>query len=178
MQEVRRRTKRYQLTAVVRRQQRCIIESFHCHTPLYRERVLCGAVRVHVDGVTWLAASVWLPAVLLLFARRQYSPLVKSALLFPAMRCLLTKVILIRHTLLGKHIYHRNAHLTACPMPMHVGVVWVCGVQVDLDGNGLINFAEFVTMMRKCKVDTDFDRQIREAFKVRRAYIGTQHPAL
>lgn len=39
-------------------------------------------------------------------------------------------------------------------------------VQVDLDGNGLINFAEFVTMMRKCKVDTDFDRQIREAFKV------------
>lgn len=39
-------------------------------------------------------------------------------------------------------------------------------VKVDLDGNGLINFAEFVTMMRKCKVDTDFDRQIREAFKV------------
>ncbi|CAM9831999.1 unnamed protein product [Laminaria digitata] len=37
--------------------------------------------------------------------------------------------------------------------------------KVDLDGNGLINFAEFVTMMRKCKVDTDFDRQIREAFK-------------
>lgn len=41
--------------------------------------------------------------------------------------------------------------------------------KVDLDGNGLINFAEFVTMMRKCKVDTDFDRQIREAFKVRHA---------
>lgn len=40
-------------------------------------------------------------------------------------------------------------------------------LKVDLDGNGLINFAEFVTMMRKCKVDTDFDRQIREAFKVR-----------
>ncbi len=40
------------------------------------------------------------------------------------------------------------------------------GAKVDLDGNGLINFAEFVTMMRKCKVDTDFDRQIREAFKV------------
>ena len=112
---------------------------------------------------------MWLPVVLLFFARRQYSPLVKSTLLFPAMGCLVTKVILIRHTLLGKHIYHRNAHLTACPMPMHVGVVWVCGVQVDLDGNGLINFAEFVTMMRKCKVDTDFDRQIREAFKVRRA---------
>ncbi|CAM9628051.1 unnamed protein product [Choristocarpus tenellus] len=37
--------------------------------------------------------------------------------------------------------------------------------KVDLDGNGLISFPEFVTMMRKCKVDTDFDRQIREAFK-------------
>lgn len=45
-------------------------------------------------------------------------------------------------------------------------------LQVDLDGNGLINFAEFVTMMRKCKVDTDFDRQIREAFKV-----GHEHMA-
>lgn len=41
--------------------------------------------------------------------------------------------------------------------------------KVDLDGNGLISFAEFVMMMRKCKVDTDFDRQIREAFKVRGA---------
>lgn len=40
--------------------------------------------------------------------------------------------------------------------------------KVDLDGNGLINFAEFVMMMRKCKVDTDFDRQIREAFKVKK----------
>lgn len=38
--------------------------------------------------------------------------------------------------------------------------------KVDLDGNGLINFAEFVMMMRKCKVDTDFDRQIRKAFEV------------
>lgn len=37
--------------------------------------------------------------------------------------------------------------------------------KVDLDGNGFICFAEFVMMMRKCKVDTDFDRQIREAFK-------------
>ncbi|CAN0065074.1 unnamed protein product [Discosporangium mesarthrocarpum] len=37
--------------------------------------------------------------------------------------------------------------------------------KVDLDGNGRISFPEFVTMMRKCKVDTDFDRQIREAFK-------------
>lgn len=44
---------------------------------------------------------------------------------------------------------------------------------MDLDGNGLINFAEFVTMMRKCKVDTDFDRQIREAFKVRRGAFVT-----
>lgn len=47
--------------------------------------------------------------------------------------------------------------------------------QVDLDGNGFINFPEFVTMMRKCKVDTDFDRQIREAFKVsrlRNAWMG------
>ncbi|CAB1100589.1 unnamed protein product [Ectocarpus sp. CCAP 1310/34] len=42
---------------------------------------------------------------------------------------------------------------------------WAVLLLVDLDGNGLINFAEFVTMMRKCKVDTDFDRQIREAFK-------------
>lgn len=49
-------------------------------------------------------------------------------------------------------------------MCVRVCVLWG---QVDLDGNGFINFAEFVTMMRKCKVDTDFDRQIREAFKVR-----------
>lgn len=48
-------------------------------------------------------------------------------------------------------------------------------VKVDLDGNGLINFAEFVTMMRKCKVDTDFDRQIREAFKVCTSTCVHQH---
>mmetsp|Transcript_1112 Transcript_1112/g.1701 ORF Transcript_1112/g.1701 Transcript_1112/m.1701 type:complete len:150 (+) Transcript_1112:88-537(+) len=39
-------------------------------------------------------------------------------------------------------------------------------LKVDLDGNGSISFEEFVTMMKKCEVETDFDREIREAFKV------------
>ncbi|KAG5183425.1 calmodulin [Tribonema minus] len=33
-------------------------------------------------------------------------------------------------------------------------------LNIDLDGN------EFVTMMRKCEVETDFDREVREAFQV------------
>ncbi|KAG5181716.1 yellow cameleon 2.60 [Tribonema minus] len=39
-------------------------------------------------------------------------------------------------------------------------------LKVDIDGNGSISFDEFVIMMRKCEVETDFDREITEAFKV------------
>eukprot|EP01084_Bolivina_argentea_P158307 275778_1 len=37
--------------------------------------------------------------------------------------------------------------------------------KVDLDGNGEIDFDEFISLMHKCDVESDFDREIREAFK-------------
>mmetsp|Transcript_3328 Transcript_3328/g.5176 ORF Transcript_3328/g.5176 Transcript_3328/m.5176 type:complete len:152 (+) Transcript_3328:77-532(+) len=38
-------------------------------------------------------------------------------------------------------------------------------LQVDTDGNGVISFNEFVDMMRKCELSTDFEQEIREAFE-------------
>lgn len=38
--------------------------------------------------------------------------------------------------------------------------------EVDADGNGLIDFAEFVTLMARKMNNTDKDAEIREAFNV------------
>jgi len=38
--------------------------------------------------------------------------------------------------------------------------------EVDIDGNGTIDFPEFLTMMAKKMQDTDTEEEIREAFKV------------
>lgn len=38
--------------------------------------------------------------------------------------------------------------------------------EVDADGNGTIDFSEFLTMMSRKIRDTDKDEEIREAFKV------------
>jgi Ca2+-binding EF-hand superfamily protein len=42
----------------------------------------------------------------------------------------------------------------------------VCVVQVDADGNGKIDFPEFLTMMGRKIRDTDSEEEIKEAFKV------------
>ncbi|KAJ8309463.1 hypothetical protein KUTeg_014337 [Tegillarca granosa] len=38
--------------------------------------------------------------------------------------------------------------------------------EIDADGNGTIDFAEFLTMMAKKMKDTDSEEEIREAFRV------------
>ncbi|XP_076096049.1 neo-calmodulin-like isoform X1 [Mytilus galloprovincialis] len=38
--------------------------------------------------------------------------------------------------------------------------------EVDIDGNGIIDFQEFLTMMAKKMKDTDTEEEIREAFRV------------
>jgi calmodulin len=38
--------------------------------------------------------------------------------------------------------------------------------EVDVDGNGTIDFGEFLTMMAKKLKDTDREEEIRQAFKV------------
>lgn len=38
--------------------------------------------------------------------------------------------------------------------------------EVDADGNGTIDFPEFLTMMARKMKDTDSEQEIREAFKV------------
>jgi calmodulin len=38
--------------------------------------------------------------------------------------------------------------------------------EVDADGNGQIDFPEFLTMMARKMKDTDSEEEIREAFKV------------
>ncbi|KAF9435635.1 hypothetical protein BGZ76_005837 [Entomortierella beljakovae] len=38
--------------------------------------------------------------------------------------------------------------------------------EVDADGNGTIDFPEFLTMMARKMVDTDSEEEIKEAFKV------------
>jgi len=38
--------------------------------------------------------------------------------------------------------------------------------EVDADGNGTIDFSEFITMMGRKMKDTDSEEEIREAFKV------------
>ncbi|RUS78137.1 hypothetical protein EGW08_014110 [Elysia chlorotica] len=38
--------------------------------------------------------------------------------------------------------------------------------EVDVDGNGTIDFAEFLTMMSRKRTDGDEDEEIREAFRV------------
>lgn len=39
--------------------------------------------------------------------------------------------------------------------------------EVDADGNGTIDFPEFLTMMARKMKDTDSEEEIREAFRVR-----------
>ncbi len=39
--------------------------------------------------------------------------------------------------------------------------------EVDADGNGTIDFTEFLTMMARKMRDTDSEEEIKEAFKVR-----------
>ena len=38
--------------------------------------------------------------------------------------------------------------------------------EVDADGNGIIDFPEFLTMMARKMLETDSEEQIKEAFKV------------
>ena len=40
-------------------------------------------------------------------------------------------------------------------------------IQVDADGNGTIDFPEFLTLMARKMKDTDSEEEILEAFKVR-----------
>ncbi|GFS05793.1 calmodulin [Elysia marginata] len=53
--------------------------------------------------------------------------------------------------------------------------------EVDVDGNGTIDFAEFLTMMSRKRSDTDEDEEIREAFRVfdkaktRKIYVNLNH---
>ena len=44
--------------------------------------------------------------------------------------------------------------------------------QVDADGNGTIDFPEFLTLMARKMKDTDSEEEILEAFKVRRGGCG------
>lgn len=39
-------------------------------------------------------------------------------------------------------------------------------IEVDMDGNGTIDFPEFLTMMARKMKDTESEEEIREAFKV------------
>ena len=41
-----------------------------------------------------------------------------------------------------------------------------CAPQVDADGNGTIDFPEFLTLMARKMKDTDSEEEILEAFKV------------
>ena len=43
--------------------------------------------------------------------------------------------------------------------------------EVDADGNGTIDFPEFLTMMARKMKDTDSEEEIMEAFKVRREFM-------
>ncbi|XP_060060404.1 calmodulin-A-like [Erinaceus europaeus] len=38
--------------------------------------------------------------------------------------------------------------------------------EVDVDGNGMIDFPEFLTMMARNMKDTDSEEEMREAFRV------------
>ena len=42
--------------------------------------------------------------------------------------------------------------------------------EIDADGNGTIDFPEFLTMMARKMKDTDSEEEILEAFKVRRLW--------
>ena len=44
--------------------------------------------------------------------------------------------------------------------------------EVDADGNGTIDFPEFLTLMARKMKDTDSEEEILEAFKVRRGGCG------
>ena len=44
--------------------------------------------------------------------------------------------------------------------------IYVLSFQVDADGNGTIDFPEFLTMMARKMKDTDSEEEIKEAFRV------------
>ena len=54
-------------------------------------------------------------------------------------------------------------------------VVWRRADQVDADGNGTIDFPEFLTLMARKMKDTDSEEETLEAFKVRRGVCGLAH---
>ena len=66
----------------------------------------------------------------------------------------------------------RAAGLPAALLPQvraHISraiVVWRRADQVDADGNGTIDFPEFLTLMARKMKDTDSEEEILEAFKV------------
>ena len=68
----------------------------------------------------------------------------------------------------------RAAGLPAALLPQvraHISraiVVWRRADQVDADGNGTIDFPEFLTLMARKMKDTDSEEETLEAFKVRR----------
>uniref|UniRef100_A0A8C2V7T2 EF-hand domain-containing protein n=1 Tax=Chinchilla lanigera TaxID=34839 RepID=A0A8C2V7T2_CHILA len=50
--------------------------------------------------------------------------------------------------------------------------------EVDADGNGTIDFPEFLTMMARKMKDTDSEEEIREAFLIRTSFLHVFFPYL
>ena len=50
--------------------------------------------------------------------------------------------------------------------------------QVDADGNGTIDFPEFLSLMSRKMKDTDTEEELIEAFKVRASLRQLQEPAI
>ena len=48
--------------------------------------------------------------------------------------------------------------------------------EVDADGNGTIDFPEFLTMMARKMKDTDSEEEIREAFRVSSLFKTVSNP--
>ena len=63
---------------------------------------------------------------------------------------------------------HESYSTAGAQLPARRGGVsdGTCALQVDADGNGTIDFPEFLTMMARKMKDTDSEEEILEAFKV------------
>merc|ERR1711935_859899 len=72
------------------------------------------------------------------------------------------------------HVHHRRKCRTHSRFPplsllsasSHVACLQDMINEVDADGNGTIDFPEFLTMMARKMKDTDSEEEIREAFRV------------